>query len=104
MWGGQGEEGLVDGQSSRKRWNSNPVLLPLYIDLRSCHHIHYMTGGSGMGGWEGGVRVPGIFRWPTVLQAGLVLDEPTSQMDLYPTLAHVGGGILPWDRWAGPSG
>lgn len=57
-----------------------------------------MTGGSGMGGWEGGVRVPGIFRWPTVLEAGRVIEEPTSLMDLLPTLSHVGGGILPQDR------
>ncbi|KAH0503687.1 Arylsulfatase H [Microtus ochrogaster] len=55
-------------------------------------------GGSGMGGWEGGVRVPGIFRWPTVLEAGRVIEEPTSLMDLLPTLSLVGGGILPKDR------
>uniref|UniRef100_A0A8C8UMF4 Steryl-sulfatase n=1 Tax=Peromyscus maniculatus bairdii TaxID=230844 RepID=A0A8C8UMF4_PERMB len=55
-------------------------------------------GGSGTGGLEGGVRVPGIFRWPTVLEAGRVIEEPTSLMDLLPTLSHVGGGILPQDR------
>ncbi|KAM5197162.1 arylsulfatase H [Hipposideros larvatus] len=55
-------------------------------------------GGRGMGGWEGGIRVPGIFRWPTVLEAGKVVDEPTSLMDIYPTLSHVAGGILPQDR------
>ncbi|XP_039101215.1 LOW QUALITY PROTEIN: arylsulfatase H [Hyaena hyaena] len=55
-------------------------------------------GGRGMGGWEGGIRVPGIFRWPTVLEAGKVIDEPTSLMDIYPTLSYVGGGILPQDR------
>ncbi|XP_006903244.1 PREDICTED: arylsulfatase H [Elephantulus edwardii] len=55
-------------------------------------------GGKGMGGWEGGIRVPGIFRWPTVLEAGKVITEPTSVMDVYPTLSYVGGGILPLDR------
>ncbi|KAM6149247.1 arylsulfatase H-like [Rhynchocyon petersi] len=55
-------------------------------------------GGKGMGGWEGGIRVPGIFRWPTVLEAGKVIDEPTSLMDIYPTLSSIGGGILPLDR------
>ncbi|XP_016075267.1 PREDICTED: arylsulfatase H isoform X1 [Miniopterus natalensis] len=55
-------------------------------------------GGKGMGGWEGGIRVPGIFRWPTVLEAGKVIDEPTSLMDIYPTLSYVGGGILPQNR------
>uniref|UniRef100_A0A3B4XF23 Arylsulfatase D n=1 Tax=Seriola lalandi dorsalis TaxID=1841481 RepID=A0A3B4XF23_SERLL len=39
-------------------------------------------GGKAMGGWEGGIRVPGIFRWPGRLAAGRVVDEPTSLMDL----------------------
>uniref|UniRef100_G1Q7E2 Sulfatase N-terminal domain-containing protein n=2 Tax=Myotis lucifugus TaxID=59463 RepID=G1Q7E2_MYOLU len=55
-------------------------------------------GGKGMGGWEGGIRVPGIFRWPAALEAGRVIDEPTSLMDIYPTLSFIAGGILPVDR------
>ncbi|XP_053437134.1 arylsulfatase H [Nycticebus coucang] len=55
-------------------------------------------GGKGMGGWDGGIRVPGIFRWPSVLEAGRVIDEPTSLMDIFPTLSYIGGGILPQDR------
>ncbi|NXE80945.1 ARSD Arylsulfatase, partial [Cochlearius cochlearius] len=55
-------------------------------------------GGKGMGGWEGGIRVPGVFRWPGVLPAGAVIDEPTSLMDIYPTVVHLAGGILPQDR------
>lgn len=55
-------------------------------------------GGKGMAGWEGGIRVPGIFRWPGVLPANIVIDVPTSLMDIYPTVVHVGGGILPQDR------
>ena len=55
-----------------------------------------------MGGWEGGIRVPGIFRWPSVLEAGKVVDEPTSVMDVYPTLSYVGGGVLPLDRYETP--
>lgn len=58
-----------------------------------------VAGGKGMGGWEGGIRVPGIFRWPTVLEAGKVIDEPTSLMDIYPTLSYIGGGIPPQDRY-----
>ncbi|XP_072709160.1 arylsulfatase D-like isoform X4 [Ciconia boyciana] len=55
-------------------------------------------GGKAMGGWEGGIRVPGIFRWPGVLPAGTVIDEPTSLMDIYPTVVHLAGGVLPQDR------
>uniref|UniRef100_A0A8C3W231 Arylsulfatase D n=1 Tax=Catagonus wagneri TaxID=51154 RepID=A0A8C3W231_9CETA len=55
-------------------------------------------GGKGMGGWEGGIRVPGIFRWPGVLPAGRVVQEPTSLMDVFPTVVRLGGGQVPHDR------
>ncbi|GAB1298582.1 Steryl-sulfatase [Apodemus speciosus] len=55
-------------------------------------------GGKGAGGWEGGVRVPGIFRFPGVLPRGSVLTEPTSLMDIFPTVMRLGGGVLPEDR------
>ena len=52
-----------------------------------------------MGGWEGGIRVPGIFRWPGVLPAGRVIQEPTSLMDVFPTVVQLGGGQVPQDRY-----
>ncbi|KAM4702354.1 arylsulfatase D-like [Discoglossus pictus] len=55
-------------------------------------------GGKAMGGMEGGIRVPGIFRWPGVLPANVVIDEPTSLMDIFTTTIHLGGGELPQDR------
>ncbi|XP_012585683.1 PREDICTED: arylsulfatase F [Condylura cristata] len=55
-------------------------------------------GGKGMGGWEGGIRVPGIVRWPGKVAAGKVIDEPTSLMDILPTLAAVSGARVPQDR------
>lgn len=55
-------------------------------------------GGKAMGGWEGGIRVPGIFRWPGRLAAGKVVDEPTSLMDLYPTLKYLAKDTQP-DRY-----
>ena len=55
-----------------------------------------LHGGKGML-YEGGIRVPYIFRWPGVVPAGVVCDEPINSVDLYPTLA--GGGQR---REAGP--
>ncbi|KAM7041391.1 arylsulfatase D-like [Molossus nigricans] len=55
-------------------------------------------GGKGMGGWEGGIRVPGIFRWPGVLPAGREVHEPTSLMDVFATVVRLGGGEVPQDR------
>jgi arylsulfatase A len=41
----------------------------------------------GMKLWttEGGVRVPGILRWPGHVRAGMVSDEPVGAIDLLPT-------------------
>ena len=36
--------------------------------------------------WEGGVRVPGVIRWPGQIPAGLVVREMASTLDLMPTL------------------
>lgn len=58
-----------------------------------------MIGGKGMGGWEGGIRVPGIVRWPGIVPANTVFDGPTSHMDIYPTLAHLAGASVPQDRY-----
>uniref|UniRef100_A0A8D2L0G8 Sulfatase N-terminal domain-containing protein n=1 Tax=Varanus komodoensis TaxID=61221 RepID=A0A8D2L0G8_VARKO len=55
-------------------------------------------GGKGMGGWEGGIRVPGIVRWPGMVPANTLLDEPISLMDIYPTVAHLAGASVPQDR------
>ncbi|XP_005406591.1 PREDICTED: steryl-sulfatase isoform X2 [Chinchilla lanigera] len=54
-------------------------------------------GGKG-NNWEGGIRIPGILRWPRVIQAGLETDEPTSNMDVFPTIAKLAGAPLPPDR------
>ncbi|XP_042546584.1 arylsulfatase L-like isoform X1 [Dipodomys spectabilis] len=55
-------------------------------------------GGKGMGGWEGGIRVPGLVRWPGTLPAGRLVPEPTSLMDLFPTVVRLAGGWVPADR------
>lgn len=42
--------------------------------------------------------MPGLFRWPGVIPAGRVLDQPVSMMDVFPTIARVAGVPLPADR------
>jgi arylsulfatase A-like enzyme len=49
-----------------------------------------LKGGKGML-YEGGVRVPYIFRWPGRVAPGSVCDEPINSVDLYPTLLEVAG-------------
>ncbi len=44
--------------------------------------------------WEGGFRVPGIFRWPGRIKPGVV-DGMGANLDLYATFAAISGGALP---------
>jgi len=53
-----------------------------------------LKGGKGML-YEGGIRVPYIFRWPGKISPGTVCDEPINSVDLYPTLLAVAGAQPP---------
>ena len=48
----------------------------------------------GRKGWtyDGGVREPGIVRWPGRIRAGRVSDEPVSTIDFFPTALKLAGG------------
>jgi len=47
---------------------------------------------------EGGIRVPGILRWPAKAKAGTVSDEPIIGMDLFCTVLDIAGIDIPSDR------
>uniref|UniRef100_A0A8C8ULQ1 Steryl-sulfatase n=1 Tax=Peromyscus maniculatus bairdii TaxID=230844 RepID=A0A8C8ULQ1_PERMB len=47
---------------------------------------------------RGGIRVPGLVRFPMMLPAGSEVAEPTSNMDVFPTVAALAGAALPADR------
>ncbi len=53
-----------------------------------------LRGGKGML-YEGGIRVPYIFRWPGKIPAGTACDQPINSVDLYPTLLEVAGAEPP---------
>ncbi|MCB1224332.1 MAG: sulfatase-like hydrolase/transferase [Verrucomicrobiales bacterium] len=48
--------------------------------------------------YEGGVRVPAIFRWPGHLPEGRVCDEMLSTLDVVPLCLGVAGVEMPGDR------
>src|SRR5690606_23841397 len=48
--------------------------------------------------WEGGMRVPGIARWPGRIEPGRVTNELATAMDLFTTLAALCGAEMPSDR------
>lgn len=47
---------------------------------------------------EGSLRTPFILRWPNQVPAGRVSNEIVHVVDLFTTLAHVGGAEVPRDR------
>ena len=48
--------------------------------------------------FEGGIRVPGIIRWPGKVKAGATESTPISGLDLLPTLCSITGQQKPADR------
>jgi arylsulfatase A len=48
--------------------------------------------------YEGGIRVPGIIRWPGRVKAGSTSDEPVCGIDLLPTLCEITGLKPPASR------
>nr|KAF6394759.1 steroid sulfatase [Rousettus aegyptiacus] len=71
-------------------------------EVSATGEIHGGSNGIYKGGkgnsWEGGIRVPGLLRWPGVIPAGLQIGEPTSNMDVFPTVVKLAGSPLPDDR------
>lgn len=56
-----------------------------------------LRGGKGML-YEGGIRVPFIFRWTGVIAPGMTSEQPIHSVDLYPTLLDVAGAKAPADH------
>jgi len=53
--------------------------------------------GGKWGIYEGGQRVPFVWRWPGVLPAGMEYSEPVSSLDFMPTFAAMAGTVPPKD-------
>lgn len=48
--------------------------------------------------FEGGIRVPGLVRWPGKIPPGVQIHDATSNMDVFPSVVQLSGGQLPQDR------
>jgi arylsulfatase A len=48
--------------------------------------------------FEGGIREPGIIRWPGKIRPGTTSDEPVCGVDFLPTVCEITGIPLPTDR------
>src|SRR5687768_11858260 len=64
--------------------------------LEVASNAPFRDGGVTL--WEGGVRVPAVFRWPGRLPSGTVCHEPVISTDILPMLLRAAGLPLPSDR------
>jgi arylsulfatase A len=73
--------------------DNGPAITPM--------HPHGSTGGlrAKKGHlYEGGIRVPGILRWPGRTPAGKTSEEPICGVDILPTFCEIAGLTPPADR------
>ena len=64
--------------------------------LEVASNAPFRSGGVTL--WEGGLRVPAVFRWPGRLPAGTVCHEPIISTDILRMLLRAAGLPLPADR------
>jgi arylsulfatase A len=69
---------------------------------KTANHSHGSPGplkGMKLHVTEGGIRVPGIVRWPGVTKGGSESAEPVCNVDLLPTLCALASTPTPQDRF-----
>jgi len=95
---------LMDALSERGLDKNTMVLFtsdngPETLNRYSGANRSYGSPGNlqGMKLWttEGGIRVPGIIRWPEKIEAGSICNIPVSALDIMPTVCKMSGAPLP---------
>jgi len=89
------ENTLIIFTSDNGPWHNLPERM-LQDGIQSWH-----TGSTGMlrgakaTTYEGGLRVPSIMYWPTVIPPGQVNHDIVSVLDIFPTLVNISSASLP---------
>lgn len=76
---------------------------PVTVDWRAWWEINLYGDTGGYRGrkadlYEGGIRVPGIIRYPELIKPGTVSDQPVNGYDVFPTLLSILDIAIPQDR------
>ena len=71
--------------------DNGPETLNRYPNAWRSHGSPGPLRGMKLHIYEGGIRVPGIVRWPGKIAAGSESDEPVGAVDLLPTLCELAG-------------
>jgi len=78
--------------------DNGPETLSRYTGAIRSHGLPGPLRGMKLHIYEGGIRVPGILRWPGNTQPGQVCHEPISGVDILPTFCEIAGANVPDDR------
>ena len=88
------DQDLDDGQTLMFFTSDNGPALTRFHPYGSTGPLRAKKGYM----YEGGIRVPGIVRWPGQIEPGQVSDQPVCGVDLLPTLCELTGVPVPSDR------
>lgn len=77
--------------------DNGPDVLKKWEATYYCYGTSYPLAGQKYQLYEGGIRVPGLVRWPEMITPG-ISDVPKSTLDILPTLCELVGQSLPTDR------
>lgn len=77
--------------------DNGPDVLKKWEATYYCYGTSYPLQGQKYQLYEGGIRVPGMVRWPGKVAPG-VSDEPNSTLDILPTFCELVGRSLLADR------
>lgn len=75
--------------------DNGPETLLRYPRAKSSHGSAGPLKGMKLHLYEGGIRVPGILRYPPRVKAGQTVSEPVCSLDLLPTFCELAGAKLP---------
>lgn len=78
--------------------DNGPETLNRYSSAWRSHGRPGPLRGMKLWLYDGGIRVPGIARWPTTLAAGKTVGEPICSVDLLPTFCALADVSPPVDR------
>jgi arylsulfatase A len=92
------ETGLKDRTLVFFTSDNGPETLKRYKGSERSHGSPGPLRGMKLHMYEGGIRVPGILRWPGRIAAGQVSGEPVASYDLLPTFCELAGAAVPKDR------
>ena len=91
-------DGLRDNTLVYFSSDNGPETLKRYPAGARSYGVPGPLRGMKLHMYEGGIRVPGILRWPGHAKAGQTVSEPVASYDLLPTLCAIAGAKPPTDR------